>query len=263
MFPSHRCGETEAQRGGGACPHRVPPPPASPPSQVVVGVRACAHPLCVLRPAAHPLWGLVSPSKKGGGDGPVLRVLADREEGRRSWEPSRPAGRDFQLPSSSSSSSGPPTRLTLVEQPPLRAHPNPQPSCQAGEAPAQPGRNGRLDFPSGVFMQPGRGRWGGPVFWPGEEGAGVHRASQLGSRLRRTAEGEALRPSYPSGLQPRSLKWGVGGGGKLQATGCPPDKGPPPPLRAPCQPTLGRGSRALRGPSRPVSAGLPAGPGPK
>lgn len=27
IFPSHKCGETEAQRGGSVCPHRVPPQP--------------------------------------------------------------------------------------------------------------------------------------------------------------------------------------------------------------------------------------------
>lgn len=61
----------------------TPCPPPLPPSQLVVVIQACAHWLCVLRPAAHPLWVLVSPSKKGCGDVPVLLGSADREEARR------------------------------------------------------------------------------------------------------------------------------------------------------------------------------------
>lgn len=37
MFSSHRCGETEAQRGGSACPYSIQPPTLSPVTE------ACAH----------------------------------------------------------------------------------------------------------------------------------------------------------------------------------------------------------------------------
>lgn len=51
VFPPHRCGKPEAQRGGGACPHPVQPPT---PAQVI---QACAN-CCVSSSQMLTLSGL-------------------------------------------------------------------------------------------------------------------------------------------------------------------------------------------------------------
>lgn len=105
--------------------------------------------LCVLRPAAHPLWAKVSPE--------ALRmprlVGLGCQGGSKEITGAQAASWGCEFPPSVSSLPGPgrasglPQAWPWLGSPPLSACPNPQSWCQAGEAPVPARRSQRLEVP--------------------------------------------------------------------------------------------------------------------
>lgn len=122
--------------------------------------------------------------------------------------------------------------------------PNPQRWCQAGEAPAPPGRSSHLEIPKAWKCSRAEVSEG-PVFWPGEEGSGPPSRFQLSQ----------FQPYFLSFLlslppRPSSLKLGE----RPWAIFCPQTTAPPPPR-------AGRGYLQLcpHRPEPPSAGRLPAG----
>lgn len=81
--------------------------------------------------------------------------------------------------------------------------PNPQRWCQAGEAPAPPGRSSHLEIPK-VWKCSRAEVIEGPVFWPGEEGSGPPSRFQLSQFQPSPLASREGGPSFLLSFPPRT-----------------------------------------------------------